>query len=88
VLDFLGDAVVVEFFGTEEGLDLAVVGIWILQDRSDHLRLVPASDGGVSAIGERESQDPLGVAAYPRPVDPFQEERGPQMGGDQCRAVE
>lgn len=88
MLHLVGDAVVVEFFGTEEGVDLAVVEIRILQDRSDHLGLVPASDGGVAAVGERESQDPFGVAAHPRPVDPFQEERGPQMGGDQCRAVE
>ena len=31
----------------------------------------------MAAIAERESQDPLGVAAHPAPVDPFHEERGP-----------
>lgn len=48
----------------------------------------PPTDGGVATVAERESQDPLVAAAHQRPVDPFQEERGPQMGGDQCCAVE
>jgi hypothetical protein len=64
-LDFHGDVVVVEFFGAEQRVDLAVVRVGVLQDRRDDFGLIRCGDGGMVGIGEGQPLNPLIVAADP-----------------------
>jgi hypothetical protein len=55
--DFLRDLIVVEFLGPDQGIDLAVVRIGVLQNRGDDVGLVAADDGCVAAVAERKPKN-------------------------------
>src|SRR5260221_7674403 len=57
--DRFGDAVVVHLDRAVQGIGLAVVWLGVLQDARDHIRLVYAGDGSVTAGSEGEPQDAM-----------------------------
>jgi hypothetical protein len=78
--DRVSDLVVVHLDRTVERVDLAVVRFRIFQDGGDDVGLVLTGDRRVATISERKSQNTLVATVIPIPVQPFGEERRPQMG--------
>jgi hypothetical protein len=84
----LGDLVVVHLDRAIQGINLAIARLRVLEDGSDHIRLVDPGDESVTTAFERETDyAPVSLTA-PLPVDPFGEQRRPQVGGEHRSAVE
>ena len=65
VLDFRGDGVPIELFGTEQRVDLAVMRVGVLQNRRNDFGLIGRGDGGVADIGEGQPIDAFVAVADP-----------------------
>ncbi|MDT7719833.1 MAG: hypothetical protein QOE94_844 [Mycobacterium sp.] len=88
VLDFRGDGIPIELFGTEQRIDLAIMRIGVLQDRRNHFGLIDRRDGGVTDISEGQPVDAFAARADPERVQPFHKVGGSQMRGDNRRAIQ
>src|SRR5262245_27636726 len=71
-----------------ERVDLAVVRFRVFQDGGDDVVLVFSSDRRVATLSERKSQNTLVTTVTPGPVQPFGEERRPQVRRPQGGAVQ